>query len=404
MSVWLIFALVIIFLVFVMSCVIIIAWIATGANDVSVSNTLDLVPLGQDTLEPLEPITIKDLTADKVTNLANQGMRVLAAETGGFIITTGGAKLIDTLLPSEGEQGNKLVQTLYVGGKPAVTRTTTFAEATIERTEGPMQLNKPEATTEIIEWFDNIKQGHERNVHGGGSGPRLDVRNMDLGAMMLATQQKKNMRNVEEDEKDEEDDVDDDNNDEDRKLGYENLRREYLLPALAAEAKRRDEAAARLRDPHRFHVIIRGQQLCARSSTLHIPVQLFVPAKYSASPAALNARFAQWSILHITDDGITTAENLKQTLLWQSELIPLAQLSAKREHLELDTGLDCGTVAHYLMRLKLVEATPGMHDHPTILCSAFFNPASMISNGPSTFGTDMRTAWYLFRQIQHQPK
>jgi hypothetical protein len=393
MSIWLVLALVIIFFVFAMSCVIIVAWIATGANDVSASNTLDLVPLGQDTLEP---ITVNNLTASKVTDLANKGMHVLAAETGGFTITTGGRSNANEINNEEPGEGNKLVQTLYIGGKPAVTRTTTFAEATVERTEGPMQLNKPDATKEIVEWFDQMKKADHKSVVDG---PRFDVRNMDLNAMMEATQQKKNMRDVLSDE----DADDEESDDEDRKLGYENLRREYLLPALAAESKRRDDAAARLRDPHRFHVIIRGQQLCARSSTLQIPVKLFVPAEYSTSPAALNARFAQWSILHISDDGNVPNGTLQQKLLWQSELIPLAELSARKEQLEVDTSLDCGTVAHYLMRLKLVEATPRTHNHP-ILCSTFFNPASMINHGPATFGTDMRTAWFLFRQIQHQPK
>lgn len=388
MSIWLIFLLAIIFLVFVMSCVIIVAWIATGANDVSASNTLDLVPIGQDTIHAPEPIS---LTADKVTELANKGMRVLVADqTGGFTITTGGVQ-------NEGNEGNKLVQTLYIGGKPAVTRTTTFADATVERTEGPMQLNQPNATKEIVEWFDHIKNDANVAPHG----PPFKVQNMDLNDLMEATHQKKNVR-------------DDTAQEEgDRKLGYENLRREYLLPALEAEAKRRDEAAARLRDPHRFHIVIKGRQLCALSSTLQIPVQLFVPPEYSTSPAALNGRFAQWSISQISksvavndadvdaDADDVSQHSLDQKLLWQSDLIPLAELSATREHYEVSTTLNCATVAHFLMRLKLVEVSSTTQP---ILCSAFFNPASMISNGVVTFGTDMRTAWHMFRQIQNQPR
>jgi len=89
---------------------------------------------------------------------------------------------------------------------------------------------------------------------------------------------------------------------------------------------------------------------------------------------------------------------LQQRLLWQSGGEPLANVIAKRNAFEVDTGLACKTVANALMRIKLVDAKTN-----TVLCSAFFNPTSMITNGPTSFGSDMRLAWHTYRSLQYQP-
>lgn len=176
-------------------------------------------------------------------------------------------------------------------------------------------------------------------------------------------------------------------------------RQAKLLSQLAEEAERLsalDQMAG-----NRFRLTVRNRSACGNSSTLQLPVQLFVPLEYTTSPAALTGRFVQWLIHRVTDEDNENEDQTNndrwrptQTLLWEGEAIPLQRLCLERDHLEVDTTLICATISHWLMRVKLVDAKS-----QAVLASTFFNPSSLISKGHINFGPDTRNAWQHFRLL-----
>jgi hypothetical protein len=373
MSWLLIILLVLVFVMFALSCVLIVAWIVTGAPNIS-SATLDL-----NTNVTVDNVKVASVKRQKASEQATKGVRVLlAANTGGFVLSTGlaGAQVI----PEE----NRLEQTLYIGGKPAVTRTTTFSDASVVRQQGPMQIQNQAAQQEIVQWYQNnaslpsqTESGREYVETDGqfesdGSG----IQEIDIGAILEAAQPKSTVPLVTENAQSEE----------------KGFYRERLEPVLLAEAEKRKEAEIRLRNPDQFHLTVRGRNACGSSSTLQLPVHLHVPTSFVA-----DGKMVRWVILHVAESTRRSGE-LDQKVIWESEPISLAEICRKAGSLEVDTILECSTVSHWLMRLKLVE-----DQSHAMLASAFFNPSSIISNGPTAFGTDMHAAWQTYRQIIHQP-
>ena len=396
MSWLLIILLVLVFVMFALSCIVIVAWIASGTPNVS-STSLDLNPAttngDSDDDGTTKTLDMQDMTPRTLAGMASKGVKVLVANnTGGYIVATGAPPLED---PKPAER-NRLVQTLYIDGKPTVTRTTTFADASLVSHDGPMQVRETDAQNEIIHWYQQ-NQSHPSNpdtkpstdhpAPGDPQNKTIDPRIVDVRAMIAAAQPKATTMTVENDDRDQ------DAADGDMKGAWSSMRREALVAALAAETERVEKEEALDRDPHRFHVTVRSRNACAKSSTLQLPVQLSVPIEYSASPSAIHDRAIRWQIHRVHAQ---PEKKLQQDLLWQGDAVPMVEII--NGALEVDTGLDCRTVAQWLLRLKLVDAkTQG------VLASAFFNPTAMISNGPISFGNDMQKAWYHFRLLQNAP-
>jgi hypothetical protein len=438
MSWLLIILLVLVFLLFFLTALLLVVWVVQGTPNISAS-TLDLEPVetgGNGGLLLFSNAQLEGLSPRSLARMSARGVKVLAADnTGGYTVVTGLHPPSD---PAPNAEDNRLVQTLYIGGRPAVTRTTTFADAAAVRTVGPVQISEAAAPREIVQWFDQnrtlpldpnpatilnpnpkadpgdadpatlhpdrvrLKTGPEADNPAGGQGSPAGS-----GAAMTSAELESRLASA---------------RPTTRPLPriaaqavtHATLRREHLMPALAAESERRDKAVTLVRDPHRFYVTVRGRTACANSSTLQLPVQLFVPDEYAADLKALDGRLARWLVHRVHEPhgqhnqrpsrDVRETENgprPEQTLLWQSELVALSGLVSARDELEVDTGLQCAKVGHWLMRLKLVDSTPG-RPH-SVLASAFFNPSSMISNGPTSFGHDLRDAWYAYRQITHAP-
>lgn len=357
MSWLLIILLAAVFVLFALSCIVIIAWIATGSPGISAANVLDLNP---------------QTGGAGTSSLSNDSIVETLVHTGPQAAKE----------EEKEEVENGLVQTLYVDGKATVTRRTKFSDPSVT-SDGPMEIHKPASQHEIIQWYDQIHP--EKNN---------EPKNVDLMEMIVEENRGKLFRP----EKDPPAEI----KPSSRAEEYVALRKEYLLPALAAEAKRREDAAVKSRDASRFYMIVRGRDSCASRSSLTVPVQLFFPVDLIASPAAMNGRLGRWVIHHIVSRGETSNSDQiyapDQKFLWQSDPIDFYDLAVDRDRQEVDTPLPCSEVQSHLLRLKLVDAVSGES-----LCSAFLNPSSMISNGPTCLGADLQIAWHAYRQIQHQP-
>lgn len=112
---WLvIILLVLIIVVFTISCIVIIVWLFQGAPNVSVSNSLVTSALDQGAATTITAVTQRKL---------------LATSTGGFVLATG--KTVDV-------NDNRLVETVFLGGQAVVTKTTPLNSVGTVATYGPI--------------------------------------------------------------------------------------------------------------------------------------------------------------------------------------------------------------------------------------------------------------------------
>jgi hypothetical protein len=144
MSPFLIGLLVFVFVVWLASLILFVAWIAKGAPDV-INNSI---------LVSDANIGVTG-TADADADADADAAAAVAAEAGG-----GGAAV----------GGNQLVQTLYIDGVPAVTKTTNLTQTPVIEQRGPMQITSQKPKAEIVQWLHEQKDAD--NLLAAASEPR----------------------------------------------------------------------------------------------------------------------------------------------------------------------------------------------------------------------------------------
>jgi hypothetical protein len=357
----LIFLLGMVMVVFVVSTILLVVWAIQGTPNITAGTSL----------------VLQDSTLVEATALAKRaaiasmtGMRVLVSETGGYVVNTGAY-----VLPVDTE--NKFVQTLYIGGRPAVSRTTTFSQARDVKTEGPVQIRDNSVSQEIVQWYENAKadsleQGNDLSIAKSAVG-RLNIEKImaqDLPKPLVSivkpdpsSSSTSNVASL-----------------------WSQKRRKQLEEALSTKATKRLLNDSKLRNPHQFQLELRQSNYppCTKSSTLQLPLKLTVPTDYRET-----GRKVLW-----VAQKIVSVDDVQP--LWQSQVVALSAIVGEKDSIEVDLGLDCATIAKLLIRLKLVDAA-----NNTMIASIFFNPISLFTKGhaiPST-GLDTREAWHAFRSI-----
>lgn len=378
MSWFLIILLVLIMLVFGASCVALIAWIVAGTPNVSASNTL---VLNNDPFLPQSPLqeAVDTLNGKNVTTKV-----MLAANTGGFVIATGGPK-------EEITKENKLVQTLYVDGKPAVVKTTKFSQISHLESHGPVDVRQDPAQSEILQWFAHqatTSKNENDNVFINGDDEPSILSTKRLKELLIAERENTTVEM------------------ENSKMGVtmdaaERRRSELSAVAERIHSKRFEQQVNVLakHDPNQFGIeVLTDPAPCSKSSTLQLPLSISVPTKFTTSLATLDALHtsrARWQIHEINPEN----DNKNTKILWQSEPISLYDVVKNQSLMLVDTGLKCREVARLLLRVKLVDCA-NQHVH----AAAFFNTAQLVnkSHTPHTYPNhhDPHLAWKTFRQFQ----
>jgi hypothetical protein len=399
MSWFLIILLVLIMLVFGASCVALIAWIVAGTPNVSASNTLVL------NNDPFLPHAALQNTVNNLNNNQNDPTVVskvmLADNTGGYILATG-VKMDETTEGYGNNKESKLVQTLYVDGKPAVVKTTRFSQIKHLESHGPVDIQQDPAQSEVLQWFahqSNTSQNTNNNdmqQFGDGDNDEQILSTKRLKELLIAEREKTTT-------------------DAYTSSSSSSSSSSSKMDAMDERRAQLDLVSNRVQDKHLKNIISNQNQNtmdsnqfgievmmdpapCSKSSTLQLPLAISIPTKFTTSAAALDslqASRARWQIHEINEENMM---NKSLKILWQSEPVSLYDLARNPNLVMVDTGLKCKEVAPLLLRIKLVDCA-NQHVH----ASAFFNTAQLVNKSHPTHTYphhDPQLAWKTFRQFQ----
>jgi hypothetical protein len=310
------------------------------------------------------------------------------------------------------------VQTLYVAGEPAVSRTTLFDAPPVLDSRGPVEMLDGAASEGIVRWYHSAVGPAPSDAIPSAALAALARSSADHlllrpASATLAVNGAKPKSSVEitlvPDEPPTPSRVGQPNQD---KTGA------MRMPSLAAPTPGEGVAARAAGAPGRCHVAVvrrtrnsaRGA-MCGGSSMLIMPVEVAVPDSYGTNGAL--TRLVRWTVSRVDAEPVVAGRAVREnsTELWAGRPFRLGEIAGTSVlETEVHTPLSCDVTATHLLRLQLIWADPKISSGATsasggaghaLLCSDYFCPALVLApSAPASLGPEPLHAWATHRALQ----